>query len=76
MRVKNVWPQTIGPTAPVEAFYYDCRPRDAYKKYAHMLITRKNTITGLLYKDDPAIFACGPPPSALRFPFVFFPFSL
>eukprot|EP00884_Botryococcus_braunii_P020648 jgi/Botrbrau1/7267/Bobra.0318s0005.2 len=67
MVLVNFWPefggmkwyvdQTIGPTAPIEAFYYDCRPREAYKKYAHMLINRKNTITGLLYKDDPAIFA-------------------
>ncbi len=29
----------------------------AYKYYAHKLLTRVNTITGVTYKDDPTFFA-------------------
>lgn len=29
----------------------------AYKNYVHKLLTRKNTITGVTYRDDPTFFA-------------------
>ena len=36
-------------------FYTHPRVRDAYKTYARTIITRKNTVTGVAYKDEPAI---------------------
>ena len=38
-------------------FYTDERARSAYKSYAQHLIERTNSVTKLLYKDDPTIFA-------------------
>jgi mannan endo-1,4-beta-mannosidase len=38
-------------------FYTDERVRSAYKDWAAHLIQRKNTIHGMLYRDDPTIFA-------------------
>jgi mannan endo-1,4-beta-mannosidase len=38
-------------------FYTDERARQAYKNYAAHLISRVNTITQVVYKDDPNIFA-------------------
>ena len=40
-----------------EYFYTDSRIRDAYTNYVTMLVTRKNTLTGVVYKNDPTIFA-------------------
>ena len=31
--------------------------RDAFKKYVRSIVTRRNSITGRLYKDDPTIMA-------------------
>jgi hypothetical protein len=36
-------------------FYVDPRVKNAYKNYARTIITRKNTITGVAYNDEPAI---------------------
>ena len=36
-------------------FYVDPRVKAAYKNYARTLITRKNTVTGVAYADEPAI---------------------
>ena len=38
-------------------FYTDERARDAYRRWAAYLIDRVNTIDGVVYRDDPAIFA-------------------
>lgn len=38
-------------------FYTDPRARQAYKDYAAHLIQRVNTISNLVYRDDPSIFA-------------------
>lgn len=31
--------------------------RDAFKNYVKAILTRRNSITGVLYKDDPTIMA-------------------
>lgn len=36
-------------------FYTNPKVRDAYKAYARTIIGRKNTVTGVAYKDEPAI---------------------
>jgi mannan endo-1,4-beta-mannosidase len=39
-----------------DAFYEDARARQAYKDWCSTLLTRVNPLTGIAYKDDPAIF--------------------
>jgi len=36
-------------------FYVDPRVKNAYKNYARTIITRKNTVTGVAYADEPTI---------------------
>lgn len=38
-------------------FYQNAEAQELFKKYIKMLINRKNTFSGLYYKDDPAIMA-------------------
>jgi mannan endo-1,4-beta-mannosidase len=38
-------------------FFSDARPRDDYRQYVKHLLLRKNTISGVIYRDDPTIFA-------------------
>lgn len=38
-------------------FFTDARVRTAYKDWSHHLITRTNSIDGVLYSEDPAVFA-------------------
>lgn len=46
------------PTATVrDEFYTDDYCRQYYKQFVRDLITRTNSITGVRYKDDPAIFS-------------------
>jgi len=40
-------------------FYVDKDAKDFYKGHMRTLLNRKNTYTGIKYKDDPAIFAFG-----------------
>ncbi|HEX6290786.1 MAG TPA: cellulose binding domain-containing protein [Herpetosiphonaceae bacterium] len=40
-----------------DQFYTDARVKQAYKNWAAHLINRVNSITGVRYRDDPAIFA-------------------
>lgn len=42
---------------PKELFFTDSRCKEAYKNFVKLIINRKNTVTGILYKDDPTIFA-------------------
>ena len=34
-----------------------CKCRSAFKTYVKKIINRRNTITGVLYRDDPTIMA-------------------
>ncbi len=38
-------------------FYTDRRCRDAYQEYVRRIVTRRNSITGKLYSEEPAILA-------------------
>jgi mannan endo-1,4-beta-mannosidase len=51
--VENV----LGPGKDPHLFYTDPTVKAAYKKYIYTILTRNNTITGRLYKDDPTIFS-------------------
>jgi mannan endo-1,4-beta-mannosidase len=61
----NHWPDFGGMDRYVEwfqagsrdQFYRDPRVRGAYQSYVHQVLTRRNTVTGRLYKDEPAILA-------------------
>lgn len=39
-----------------QQFYTDNRARRAYKDYAKKLVERVNTVTGIVYREDPTIF--------------------
>jgi len=41
---------------PEKAFYYDPQCKEDFKYFIFWLLNRKNTLTGLAYKDDPTIF--------------------
>eukprot|EP00850_Spirogloea_muscicola_P000113 SM000001S04515 [mRNA] locus=s1:640917:643908:- [translate_table: standard] len=43
-------------TGFVNAFYRDQRAQVYYQRYVQAILTRRNTYTGLQYKDDPTIF--------------------
>lgn len=45
-----------GNTTP-GAFWKDEKVKDDFKDFLHYLANRRNTVTGVLYKDDPAILA-------------------
>ncbi|BDA44582.1 probable mannan endo-1,4-beta-mannosidase 1 at N-terminal half [Coccomyxa sp. Obi] len=63
----NFWPdlggmqwyvdQLLGPGHALEEFYTNALVKQAYKNYVKKILTRKNTITGLTYRDDPTFFA-------------------
>jgi mannan endo-1,4-beta-mannosidase len=40
-----------------DAFYTDPAIRAAYQAYAFQIVTRKNTVTGRMYREEPAILA-------------------
>lgn len=40
-----------------EMFYQDPKCFDAFVAYITALLNRRNTLSGVLYKDDPTIFA-------------------
>jgi hypothetical protein len=46
-----------GQGKPLEEFYNDDFVKSEFKKFISMLINRRNTLTGVLYRDDPTIFA-------------------
>jgi len=61
----NHWPDFGGMDRYVEwfhaasrdAFYTDPAIRSAYQCYLSQVVTRRNTVTGRVYKDEPAILA-------------------
>lgn len=46
-----------GQEKPLEEFYTDDFVKSEFKKFISMLINRRNSLTGVLYRDDPTIFA-------------------
>jgi hypothetical protein len=42
---------------PAEEFYTSEVTRQAYKDLVHYVLNRRNSVTGVLYKDDPAVLA-------------------
>ena len=52
--MRNAYP---GENRPAEEFYTDAFVKNEWKKFVKMLITRRNSITGVYYYDDPTIFA-------------------
>ncbi|XP_058209043.1 mannan endo-1,4-beta-mannosidase 2-like [Rhododendron vialii] len=54
--VKWAWEDGIGLSSSNDSFFYDPSIRIYFKNHVKTLLTRKNTITGIQYKDDPTIF--------------------
>lgn len=55
--VNWAWQEGIGLSSSNDSFFYDPSIRNYFKNYIKSVLTRKNTITGIEYKDDPSIFA-------------------
>ncbi|XAR68016.1 Mannan endo-1,4-beta-mannosidase [Bertholletia excelsa] len=55
--VQWAWEEGVGLSASNDSFFYDPSIRIYFKNYVKTLLTRKNSITGIQYKDDPTIFA-------------------
>ncbi|GAB2234688.1 hypothetical protein Droror1_Dr00003950 [Drosera rotundifolia] len=55
--VKWAWQEGIGISSSNDSFFFDPSIRAYFKDYVKAVLTRKNTITGIKYKDDAAIFA-------------------
>ncbi|XP_059660931.1 mannan endo-1,4-beta-mannosidase 2-like [Cornus florida] len=55
--VKWAWQEGIGLSSSNDSFFYDPSIRLYFKSYLKTVLTRKNTITGIEYRNDPTIFA-------------------
>lgn len=55
--VKWAWEEGIALSSSNDSFFYDPSIRIYFKNHVKTLLTRKNTITGIQYRDDPTIFA-------------------
>ncbi|KAM7270967.1 hypothetical protein ACFE04_030181 [Oxalis oulophora] len=55
--VKWAWQEGIGLSSSNDSFFFDPSIRRYYKNYAKTVLTRKNTYTGVEYRNDPTIFA-------------------
>lgn len=51
------WEEGIGLSSSNDSFFFDPSIRLYFKNYVKAVLTRKNTITGIEYRDDPSIFA-------------------
>ncbi|XP_062106011.1 mannan endo-1,4-beta-mannosidase 2-like [Humulus lupulus] len=54
--VKWAWEEGLGLSASNDSFFFDPTIRDYFKNYVKTILTRKNTVNGIRYKDDPTIF--------------------
>ncbi|GLT35177.1 hypothetical protein SLA2020_096510 [Shorea laevis] len=54
--VKWAWEEGIGLSSSNDSFYFDPSIRKHFKNYVKAVLTRKNTITGIEYRNDPTIF--------------------
>ena len=49
--------EVLGDGKAKELFYTDSSVKQAYKNYVATFLNRKNTITGVVYKEDPVIMS-------------------
>lgn len=54
--VKWAWQEGVGLSSSNDSFFFDPSIRSYFKNYIKTILTRKNTITGLEYRNDPTIF--------------------
>ncbi|XP_078439659.1 mannan endo-1,4-beta-mannosidase 5-like [Wolffia australiana] len=54
--VKWAWEEGIGLSSSNDSFFVDPSIRNYFKLYLKTLLTRKNHLTGVEYRDDPIIF--------------------
>lgn len=47
----------LGPGSSYTLFYTDYTVKNHFKDYIKTIVTRRNTVTGVLYKDDPTVMA-------------------
>ncbi|GMH11065.1 hypothetical protein Nepgr_012906 [Nepenthes gracilis] len=55
--VKWAWQDGIGISSSNDSFFFDPSIRTYFKNYVKAVLTRRNTISGIEYRDDPTIFA-------------------
>ncbi|KAJ6884882.1 hypothetical protein NC652_031780 [Populus alba x Populus x berolinensis] len=55
--VNWAWEEGIGLSSSNDSFFFDPSIKRYFKHYVKTLLTRKNTITGIEYRNDPTIFA-------------------
>ncbi|KAL5997650.1 Mannan endo-1,4-beta-mannosidase 2 [Asimina triloba] len=55
--VKWALDENIGLSSSNDSFFFDPSIRRYFKAYLKTMLTRKNSITGIEYRDDPTIFA-------------------
>ncbi|MEX0594127.1 MAG: cellulase family glycosylhydrolase, partial [Balneolaceae bacterium] len=53
----NTWAGASDPSTNMEFFLTNSQTQTWYKNYISMLLNRTNTVTGVAYKDEPAIMA-------------------
>ncbi|VFQ88017.1 unnamed protein product [Cuscuta campestris] len=54
--VKWAWEEGVALSHSNDSFFYDPSIRLYFKNYVKTVLTRKNTVTGIEYRDDPTIF--------------------
>ncbi|XVF01999.1 hypothetical protein REPUB_Repub04eG0138500 [Reevesia pubescens] len=55
--VNWAWQEGVGLSSSNDSFFFDPSIRKYFKNYVLTVLTRKNTITGIEYRNDPTIFA-------------------
>ncbi|XP_022862509.1 mannan endo-1,4-beta-mannosidase 2-like isoform X2 [Olea europaea var. sylvestris] len=55
--VQWAWEEGVGLSASNDSFFYDPSILRYFKNYVKTVLTRKNTLSGIEYRDDPTIFA-------------------
>ncbi|KAL9243811.1 hypothetical protein vseg_017653 [Gypsophila vaccaria] len=55
--VKWAWEEGVGISSSNDSFFFDPSIQTYFKNYIKTVLTRKNTITGIEYRDDPIILA-------------------
>ncbi|XP_051125622.1 mannan endo-1,4-beta-mannosidase 2-like [Andrographis paniculata] len=53
--VKWAWEEGVALSSSNDSFFYDPSVRRYFKNYVKTVLTRRNTLTGLEYRDDPTI---------------------